>query len=247
MKKSEADTSGEKARSGAEVLLRWSFIQLALQTAGIRVEEYGDPPDGQFIAAIAPHTSQIDNIVFLSSLEKRGFDVENIGMLAKQSYWQGWRHPVANFLLGHAYLVSAGNTVGVRQIIRDLKSNPQLVLGSYVTYGRDPEMVKPIEEGFMYLSAVSGVPIVPVALLGVNHVMPPGQFWSTLIKGSARTITFSKTPVEIHWLDSIVPADIGGKTKDKMLSIENQYRRLMIQFFIDQGLVVPGFLLDQAV
>jgi len=229
-------------KSAAERLLRWAFIQLAMKATGINLSTSGDIPEGQFISGLAPHTSQVDNLIYFKALQQRGITVDQVAMLAKQVYWQGWRQPIADMMLGKTYLVNMGEAMSIRQVISDLRANPDLILGLYVQSGRDPSMSKPVESGFSYLSAVSGIPIVPVALLGVDQIMPPGEFWSSLEAGIMRTLTLNPQEVQLHWLEPINPHDFSGKTKDKMPLIEMEFIKQMNKFYLDKGLEVPKFL-----
>ncbi len=213
------DPSGNKAIDVARV---WAKLMLRVVGARVQVQglEHLDPNQSYVIAA--NHLSYMDTPVILSTipvrfrfLAKRGlFQIPFLGTHLKQA--------------GHipVPLEDARGSVKTLQQAAEAIKTKNISLLIFPEGGRSPDAkLAPFKDGAAYIAIRAGVPIIPMALSGTEHVLPFGS-------GTPRTgrVTLKILP----------PISITGRTMKNRQEIT-----ALVHQQISQALGIPALQPEQ--
>ncbi len=132
------------------------------------------PKRGPYILALGPHRSEFESIIVASYLRRH-----QLRFYAKEEYWV--KHPLLGKIMTAIGLISLPRLASralLEQISKGVEVlNDDGVLALYIeaTRGYD-ELMHRGYPGFAYTSLRSGgTPIVPVGLIGMRKLHPPGK------------------------------------------------------------------------
>ncbi len=131
---------------------------------------------GPFVL-VANHCSHLDTAVVISQLPWRTTKRLTVGAAADYFYARWWLKALTSLFFNTYPIERAGGrgrNKGMSQ--RLLQSGLPIMIFPEGTRSRDGDM-RAFKPGAAMLSATSGVPCVPVALLGTHEAMPVGRFW----------------------------------------------------------------------
>lgn len=158
--------------------------QFGARMVGVRWEVAGrerlDPK--QTYIFMANHQSNIDPPVFVPLIGRRVF------ILAKKELFG---IPIFGYAMRRAQFIAVDRSnreaavEGVRQAIEVLHSGLSLMVYPEGTRSRDGRLL-PFKKGPFYLAMDSGIPVVPVTIVGAHEVWPKGMF--RLTPGFVRVI-----------------------------------------------------------
>lgn len=143
---------------------------------------------------MANHTSNIDPPVFVPLIGRRVF------ILVKKELFN---IPIFGYAMKRAQFIAVDRSnrdsavESVKQAIELLQSGLSLMVYPEGTRSRDGRLL-PFKKGPFHLAMDSGIPIVPVTIVGANEVWAKGKF--KIVPGTIRVIFHS--PVDPHGYES---------------------------------------------
>jgi len=167
----------------------------AVTTTTVEGTDNVDSLRGPFVV-VANHCSHLDTGVLVSQLPYRLTKKLTVGAAADYFYSRWWVKALTS-LFFNTYPIERtggrGRNKGMSQ--RLLTSGLPILLFPEGTRSRDGVM-RPFKPGAAVLCATSGVPCVPVALLGTHEAMPVGRFWP--VPGRPRVRVLVGRPMRPH-------------------------------------------------
>ncbi len=159
-----------------------------------------DGLNGPFIL-VANHCSHLDTALLLTSIPEPWRHRMFVGAAADYFYARWWVKALTS-LFFNTYPIErtggGGRTKGMSQ--RLLKSGLPILLFPEGTRSRDGVMRR-FKPGAAALSATTGVPCLPVALIGTHEAMPVGRFWP--VAGRPRVRVLVGRPMRPHAGESV--------------------------------------------
>ncbi|HLV05129.1 lysophospholipid acyltransferase family protein [uncultured Georgenia sp.] len=155
---------------------------------------------GPFIL-VANHCSHLDTAVVISQLPYRLTKQLTVGAAADYFYARWWTK-AATSLFFNTYPIHRGRSSGKGKGLSQqlLRSGLPIMIFPEGTRSRDGVM-RTFKPGAAMLSATTGLPCLPVALLGTYEAMPVGRFWP--VPGRPRVRVLVGRPMRPHSGESV--------------------------------------------
>jgi 1-acyl-sn-glycerol-3-phosphate acyltransferase len=163
------ETSGRRqvaiARAWARMLLRVSFVRLKIE--GLEKID----PNGSYVF-VANHLSYMDTPVILASIPVQ------FRFMAKKGLF---KIPFLGYHLSRAGHISVPRD-NPREAVKSMAEAGRVIREKRISVlifpegGRSPQAkLQPFKEGAFYIAINAGVPVVPVALIGSEKILPFGS------------------------------------------------------------------------
>jgi 1-acyl-sn-glycerol-3-phosphate acyltransferase len=178
-----------------------TLARLALRLAGMRLELHGLEQLPQPCIVVANHSSYLDGVVMAAALPARFSFVIKREMAAV---------PVAGTLLRRigAEFVERGNRIrgarDARRLLRSAATGHSLVFFPEGTFRTAVGLLR-FHIGAFAVAVRANLPVVPVAIRGTRHCLPPGSPWPR--PGTIRVEALATLP----WQPSMPGPDAGDR------------------------------------
>ncbi len=200
------ETSGRRqvaiARAWARMLLRVSFVRLKIE--GLEKID----PQGSYVF-VANHLSYMDTPVILASIPVQ------FRFMAKKGLF---KIPFLGYHLSRAGHIPVPRD-NPREAVKSMAEAGRIIREKRISVlifpegGRSPQaQLQPFKEGAFYIAINAGVPVVPVALIGSEKILPFGS--GTVSPGHVTLRIGDPVPTE------------GLTSKDRNLLAEQLYARV---------------------
>jgi len=227
------------------------FIRAAVEAAGLDLRLLGGsspPSPGELphLVMAVPHTGHFDTVAVIWALLRGGYDPSRLGVVAKQSYWQSsHRRLLLWTMVGKSFLLDTDSIKGLPLLIEAMRES-QSELDAVIVYPqgtRDPELKTEVFAASFGLSTKLGFPILPVALLGLENVWPPGtSLLSALVRGRQRECAGGR-PIARVAIGSLIPPS-NEDSRQVRNQIRREYLKAIIKIYLANGEPPPPFLKD---
>lgn len=169
--------SSDKNRDFVDRIVDWAFLQ-SVRRIETRGSERNIPPKGPFVLGFAPHSGWLEVFVINHYLRKVRDSGQGAVWLIKKENAQNIPH----WVRGERRLLFLDREAPTPYVFKAARRIMEMggIVGSAfegTRYGNpdDPEDVLtlgPFKPGLVHIAQKSGVPIIPVVVLGVDKVIP---------------------------------------------------------------------------